>query len=67
MSPSLVSLAVRVHDLFLRPGYMDAARGLAEACLADPGQNPVDTIPFPIHYDEPLYDPARRERERSFE
>jgi hypothetical protein len=65
MSPSLVRLAARVHELLLRPGYLDAARRLAEACLADREQGHVDRLQFPAHPDLSLYDVERRERERS--
>lgn len=67
MSPSLVSLASRVHDLFLRPGHMDAARCLAEACLADREQGHVDALQFPLHPNFALYDLRRLDREGSFE
>ena len=55
-SPALAALVLRVDELLLRPGNMDAARTLAEACLDDEVQGHVDTLfasVDPPDFDEP--------------
>jgi hypothetical protein len=55
MSPSrtLAEIAHTLDELLLRPGYLAAARHLAEACLADPEQAHVDALQFPNDANDP--------------
>lgn len=66
MTPSLVSLAVRVHEFLLRPGHMAAARSMAESCLDNPIHGNIRSLRLPANPDVTIFQPEDDEQDRGF-